>query len=168
MRLVVIIAFLFSLITNGQASQVILASSDHAQTFAYGEMIWHQLSTDPVSQVLTARITFSNLPYVGSHDPRVDEAFDFRFPGTQVDRRTQRIFVRDRHGKAITVATFHGNPTTGWVDLTPEAKVYLLKESGRVAAVLTATSDPRSGMRWIQKNDNWSLQNLIARLFCTR
>ena len=59
---------------------------------------------------------------------------------------------------------FRGNPTNGWVDLTAEGKIYLVKESGRVTALLTATSRPRPGMRWIQIDDNWSLQNLVAKL----
>lgn len=58
-----------------------------------------------------------------------------------------------------------GEATCGWIDLAPGAKIYLLKESGHVTAILTATDQPRAGMRWIQMDDNWSLQNLLAELF---
>jgi hypothetical protein len=126
-------------------------------------MIWHQLSVDPDTQTLTARITFSNQPYDG--EGRIDEPFDFRFSGTQVDRSGGIIFVHDRKGKNIPVARFRGTPECGSAELTSGAKLYLLKESGSVTALLTATSEPRPGMRWIQMNDNWSLQNLIRR-FC--
>jgi hypothetical protein len=47
----------------------------------------------------------------------------------------------------------------------PGAKIYLLKESGRVTAHLTATDFPRSGLRWIEMNDNSSPQNLLVGLF---
>ena len=158
-------AILFGAMPVAHGGEAVLASPDHAQTFAFGEMIWHQLSVDPGTHALATRITFSNLPYAGGTEPRVDEAFDFRFPGTHADAATRTIFVRDRRGKQITVARFRGDPTNGWVDLTSEAKIYLLKKSGRVTAILTATSEPRPGMRWIQMDDNWSLQNLLAGLW---
>jgi hypothetical protein len=63
------------------------------------------------------------------------------------------------------VALFHGEPTCGWIELAPGSKIYLLKESGHVTAILTATDRPRAGMRWVQMDDNWSLQNLVAELF---
>ena len=144
-----------------RGSGVLVTSPDQARTFAYGEMVWHQLFVDPGSQNLFARITFSNLPYSGNPESRVDEPFDFRFPRTRADLATRKIFARDRHGNEITVASFCGDPTNGWVELTPQAKIYLLKQSGRVTAVLTATTKPRPGMRWIQMDDNCSLQNLL-------
>jgi hypothetical protein len=148
--------------TSLHGGEVVLTSPDHARTFAFGEMVCHQLYVDPTNRELAARITFSNLPYAGDREPRVDEPFNFRFPGTHVDLATRTIVVRARHGRQITVARFQGDPTNGRVDLEPGAKVYLLKESGHVTAVLTATNEPRAGMRWIQMDDNCSLQNLLA------
>jgi hypothetical protein len=52
-----------------------------------------------------------------------------------------------------------------WIKLAPNAKIYLLKESGRVTATLTATSYPRGGERWIELDNNYSLQNLLCALF---
>jgi len=37
-----------------------------------------------------------------------------------------------------------------------------VKRSGHVAAVLNTTAQPRAGARWVQIDDNWSLQNLLA------
>jgi len=162
MRTALLLAIVFGTVTSVSAHEMVLTSPDHARTFAYGEMLWHQLYVDSTSHELAARITFSNLPYADNREPRVDEPFDFRFPGTHVDPATRTIFVRDRRGKQITVARYQGDPTNGWVDLEPGAKVYLLKESGHVTAVLTATDTPRPGMRWIQMDDNYSLQNLLA------
>jgi hypothetical protein len=146
-------------------SEIIITSPDHARTFAYGEMVWHQLYVNPTTHVLGARVTLSNLPYVGDNEPRVDEPFDFRFPGVHVDPAKRALFARARRGNQITVALFHGEPRCGWIDLAPGAKIYLLKESGHVTAILTATDQPRAGMPWIQVDDNWSLQNLLAELF---
>jgi hypothetical protein len=146
-------------------SEIVIRSPDHARTFAYGEMVWHQLYVDPTTRVLGARVTLSNFSYVGDNEPRVDEPFDFRFPGVHVDPTKRALFARARRGNQITVASIHGEPTCGWIDLAPGAKIYLLKESGHVTAILTATDRPRAGMRWVQMDDNWSLQNLVAELF---
>jgi len=164
MRVAILLAVLFAANASALADAISITSPDHPQTFTYGEMIWHQLY-ERTSGELAVRITFSNLPYAGNGEPRVDEPFDFRFPGTHVDLATRTIFVRARHGRQITVARFQGGPTNGRVDLEPGAKIYLLKESGHVTAVLTATNEPRPGMRWIQLDDNYSLQNLLARLW---
>jgi hypothetical protein len=148
----------------------LVSSPEHPLTFAYGEMIWHQLFVDPDTGTLAARITFSNLPYADSAEPRQNEAFNFHFPDTRIDRVTGTVFLRDRDHRnriQIPVATFHGDPTNGYGDLTAGTKIYLIKNSGRLTVLLTATAKPRSGMRWIQMDDNWSLRNLFASL-CDR
>ena len=145
--------------------EIVITSPDHARTFAYGEMIGHQLYVDPADGVLTARITFSNLPYVSDNDPRSDESFDFRFPGVRADRNNHALLARARHGAQTAVARIQGGSPCRSVDLAVGAKIYLLKESGRVTAILSVTDRPRSGLRWIQIDDNWSLQNLLVGLF---
>ena len=65
----------------------------------------------------------------------------------------------------IPVARFRGDPFCSWVDLAPGAKIYLLKQSGRVTAILTATDHPRAGSQWIETDDNFSLQNILIALF---
>jgi hypothetical protein len=165
MKVAGLVAMAVGSISSAFGGQIAITSPDHACTFAYGEMIWHQLGVGPTNHVFTARITFSNLPYVSDCEPRVDEAFDFRFPGVYVDPANHSLFAYARHCERITVARFRGDCAYGWVDLTANAKMYLLKESGRVTAVLTATDHPRAGMRWIQMDDNWSLQNLLAEFF---
>ena len=147
------------------AGGISITSPDHPQTFTYGEMIWHQLYLGRTSRELAARITFSNLPYVADDTPRRDEPFDFRFPGAQFDSTGRVFLARSGHGEPIQVARFHSDPSFGWIDLAPGAKIYLIKESGRVTALLTATNYPRGGMRWIQMDSNFSLQNLLVALF---
>ena len=145
--------------------EIVITSPDHARTFAYGEMIWQQLYVDPTNGILTARITFSNLPYVSDDNPRSDESFDFRFPGIRADRINRVLSARTRHGEQIAVGRIQGGSTCESVDLAAGARIYLLKESGHVTAVLSATDRPRSGLRWIQMDDNWSLQNLLVGFF---
>ena len=165
MKPALLLAIIVSSISSVFGGEIVITSPDHARTFAYGEMIWRQLYVDPASGVLTARITFSNLPYVSGSDPRSDESFNFRFPGVRADRTNQALFARARHGEQIAVAQIRGSSPGGSVELAAGAKIYLLKESGRVTAVLTATDRPRPGLRWIQMDDNWSLQNLLADFF---
>ena len=165
MKPAVLLAIILGSIAPVFGGELVITSPDHARTFAYGEMIWRQLYFESTNGVLIARITFSNLPYVSDNDLRSDEPFDFRFPGVQIDRANHALLARASHGEQIAVARIQGGSTCASVELTAGAKIYLLKESGRVTAVLTATDHPRSGLRWIQRDDNWSLQNLLAGVF---
>ena len=165
MRVAILLAAIFTMSASVMAGAITITSPDHAQTFAYGEMIWRQLYLGRTAGELAARITFSNLPYASSGEPRRDEPFDFRFPGIQFDSARRVFFARSRHGELIPVARFRDVPACGWVDLAPGAKIYLLKESGRVTATLTATSYPRAGIRWVETDNNFSLQNLLIALF---
>ena len=165
MKPAVLLAIVFCSIAPLFGGEIVITSPDHARTFAYGEMIWRQLYIDKTNGVLTARIAFSNLPYVSDDNPRSDESFDFRFPGVQADRINHVLWARTRHGEQMAVAQIPRGSTCGSVDLAAGAKIYLLKESGRVTAVLTASERPRPGLRWIQMDDNWSLQNLLVGFF---
>jgi len=161
-------AIFFAAILTGSASAmagaVRITSPDHAQTFSYGEVIWHQLYLNAAGE-LAVRITFSNLPYVGDDTPRSDEPFDFRFPSVRFDSARRVFFVNGRQGELIPVARFREGPASGWIDLARGTKIYLVKESGRVTATLTATDYPRAGVRWIELDNNFSLQNLLIALF---
>ena len=163
MRVAILLAVLFVARASALAGGISIISPNHPQTFTYGEMIWHQLYQG-TSGELTARITFSNRPYVGDDTPRMDEPFDFRFPGVQVDSARGIFFAKSRHGELIPAARIRQFPSC-WIDLSPGAKIYLLKDRGRVTATLTATDFPRGGIRWIQMDNNFSLDNLLVSLF---
>jgi hypothetical protein len=165
MRAAIFLATFFAATVSAIANATSILSPDHHQTFAYGEMLSHRLYLERSSGELTVRITFSNLPYADDNEPPRDESFDFRFPGIRFDATRRAFFVTDRHGESIQVARFRGDPFCSWVDLAPGAKIYLLKESGRVTAILTATDHPRAGSQWIETDDNWSLQNILIALF---
>jgi hypothetical protein len=165
MRAAIFLATLFGAGISAIAGTSTIISPDHHQTFAYGEMLSHQLYLARAGGELAARITFSNMPYNGDDEPRTDESFDFRFPGIKFDSRQRTFFVSDRGGQTIPVARFRGGSLCSWVDLAPGAKIYLLKESGRVTAILTATDRARPGSQWIETDDNWSLQNILIALF---
>ncbi len=165
MRVVILLALIFIASASAMAGVATITSPDHPQTFAYGEMIWHELYVGRNSSELAARITFSNLPYAGDNETRRDESFDFRFPGVQLNPSRRTFFARNGHRELIPVARFREDPVCRWIDLAPNAKMYLLKESGRVTATLTTTNYPRVGSRWIEMNNNFSLQNLLTGLF---
>ena len=165
MRAAIFLAILFAASGSAIAGATSITSPDHAQTFAYGQMIWRQLYLDRSAGELMARITFSNLPYNDENEPLRDEAFDFRFPGVQFDSARRTFFAKNRRGELIPVARLRQGLACGSVDLAPGAKMYLLKESGRVTATLTATDYPRGGTRWIEMDNNFSLQNLLVALF---
>jgi hypothetical protein len=161
MRIAILLVVLFAANASAVAGAVSITSPDRPQTFTYGEMIWHQLY-QRASGELAARITFSNRPYVGDDTPRTDEPFDFHFPGVQVDSARGIFFATSGHGELIPVARIR---QFGWIDLSRGAKIYLLKDRGRVTATLTATDFPRGGIRWIEMDNNFSLQNLLVALF---
>lgn len=165
MRAAIFLAILFAASSSAIAGATSITSPDHAQTFTYGQMIWRQLYLERTAGELAARITFSNLPYADGDAPRRDEAFDFRFPGVQFDSARHTFFARSGHGELIPVARLRQGLGCGSVDLAPGAKMYLLKESGRVTATLTATDYPRGGMRWIELDNNLSLQNVLIAVF---
>jgi len=165
MRVAIFLASLFAVSVSAIASTSTVISPDHHQTFAYGEMLSHQLYLARARGELAARITFSNTPYNGDDEPRTDESFDFHFPGIKFDSTRRTFFVSDRGGQMIPVARFRDGLFFGWIDLAPGAKIYLHKESGRVTAILTATDRPRAGSQWIETDNNWSLQNLLIALF---
>jgi hypothetical protein len=165
MRVAIFLATLFAASGSAMADAICITSPNHPQTFTYGAVIWHELYLQCTARELTARITFSNVPYAGDDEPRRDESFDFRFPGVQFDSARRAFFVNSRHGERIPVARFRKDPSFGWIDLDAGAKIYLLKESGRVTATLTATSYPRAGIRWVETDNNFSLQNILIALF---
>jgi hypothetical protein len=165
MRIAIALAAAFITSLTAMADGVSVTSPDHARTYAYGAVTWHQLYLEQARGELAARITFSNWPYADANQPRTDEPFDFRFPGVRVDFARQAFVVTGRRGEFIPVAWFRGDPGCGSIKLAPNAKIYLLKESGRVTATLTATSYPRGGVRWIELDNNYSLQNLLCALF---
>ena len=148
MRCAILLGIVLTATASAFAGAISVTSPDHAKTFAYGETIWRQLYLDRTRGELAARITFSNLPYACSNEPRTDEPFDFRFPGIRFDSANRTFFATGRHREQIPVARLRGDPACGWTDLLPGAKIYLLKRSGRVTAILTATDYPRRGLRW--------------------
>jgi hypothetical protein len=165
MRIAIVLAATLVTTASAMDDAVSVTSPDHARTYAYGAVTWHQLYLERTGGELAVRITFSNFPFADANEPRTDEPFDFRFPGTRVDFARHAFVTAGRRGELIPVAWFRGDPSCGWIKLAPNAKMYLLKESGRVTATLTATSYARGGERWIELDNNYSLQNLLCALF---
>jgi hypothetical protein len=150
-------------ISTARGQSIEIVSPKHAYTFAYGDAILHQIERDRVTNEMIARVTFSSYPYAGDQEFRRDEMFDFVFPGLHFDATENEFFARTSHlGVRIPIAALYPNfPYPGY-ELEPTAKIFLVKRSGRVTAVLNATAQPRDGARWVQIDDNRSLQNLLA------
>ena len=165
MRIAITLAVTLITTASAMADAVSVTSPNHARTYAYGAVTWHQLYLERTRGELAARITFSNYPFADANEPRTDQPFDFQFPGIHVDLAQHAFVATGRRGESIPVAWFRGDPSCGWIKLAPNAKIYLLKESGRVTATVTATSYPRDGERWIELNNNYSLQSLLCALF---
>jgi hypothetical protein len=165
MRIAITLAVTLITTALAMADAVSVTSPNHARTYAYGAVTWRQLYLERTRGELAARITFSNYPFADANEPRTDQPFDFRFPGIRVDLARHAFVATGRRGESIPVAWFRGDPSCGWIKLAPNAKIYLLKESGRVTATVTATSYPRGGERWIELDNNYSLQNLLYALF---
>jgi hypothetical protein len=160
-----LLSFLLSVasIVPALASEIRLVSPDHARTYVFGEVVAHQLFVD--GNVLAARITFSNVSYSTKSEPRRDEAFDFRFLGTRLDPAARTFYLSSRRKSKVAVAVTR----PGWLDeavaLSPGTKIYVLKESGRVTVVLSATPEPRAGLRWVEVNRAPSLHSYLCMFF---
>jgi hypothetical protein len=165
MRFAILPATILTMSASVIADTISITSPNQPQTYSYGSMISHQLYLDHTAGELVAQITFSNSPYYDDDQPRRDESFDFHFPGIQFDSAQHMFLARSGHGKLIAVARYREGLACGWVDLAPGAKVYLVKENGRVTATITATDHPRVGTRWVQMDNNFSLQNILVALF---
>lgn len=145
---------------HGQSLEIV--SPNHAYTFAYGDPIFHQIERDHSTNEMIARVTFSNYPYAGDREPRCDETFNFTFPGLHFDAERNEFVARTHLRVRIPIAALRPNFPYAGYKLEPNAKIFLIKRSGRVTAVLNAMAQPRDGGRWVQIDDNWSLQNLLA------
>jgi len=147
-------------ISHGQGIEIV--SPTHAYTYAYGDAFLHQIERDPFTNQMIARVTFSNYPFADDSEPRRDEMFDFVFPGLRFDAARNEFFAYTRRRTRIPIAALHPNFPYAGYKLEPTAKIFLINRSGHAKAVLNATAQPRGGSRWVQIDDNWSLQNLLA------
>src|SRR6267154_2085646 len=81
MRIVIALAATLITSASAMADAVSVTSPDHARTYAYGAVTWHQFYLERTRGELAARITFSNFPFADANEPRTDQPFEFRFPG---------------------------------------------------------------------------------------
>ena len=162
MKLLLGLVLLAFAVPTARGQSIEIVSPKQAFTFAYGDAISRQIERDHLTNEMIARVTFSNYPYAGDREPRCDEMFDFVFPGLQFDATRNEFFARTPQRPRIPIAALHPNFPYPSYKLEPTAKIFLVKRSGHVAAVLNTTAQPRAGASWVQIDDNWSLQNLLA------
>ena len=133
------------------ADSVAIRSPQTAQTHADSSILWHQLRWLPGSQTLVASITFSNLNYVSTDEPRDDERFDFSLPGVKFDSKDETFYVAGAHGERIPVAAMQRDLIGYSIKVLPGAQVDVFKRSGSVHVTLVAGNSPLSGGRWMEK-----------------
>src|SRR5258708_30713208 len=150
--------FVFA-IARAHGQSVEIVSPNNAYTFAYGDAISHQIQRDHFTNEMIARVTFSNYPYAGDHEPRRDETFDFVFPGLRFDAARNEFVARTGHRVRIPIATLPPNFPYAGYKLEPTAQVFLIKHSGRVTAELNATTQPKGRDGWFKLTDNCALHN---------
>jgi hypothetical protein len=148
-----------------RAKQIEITGPDHVYTFAYGAVFSHQVERKPFTNQLIANVTFSNYPYAGDRQPRCDETFDFRFLGLRFDAAHQIFFARTGRNEWTPVAKWRPSLLYGGYELASGARIFLLKRSGHVTAVLSVGTQPRDGARWVENDNNLSLQNLLPGCF---
>ena len=130
MRIAIALAATLITSVSAMADAVSVTSPNHARTYAYGAVTWHQLYLERTRGELGARITFSNFPFADANEPRTDQPFDFRFPGIHVDLARHAFVATGRRGESIPVAWFRGDPSCGWIELAPNAKIYCSRRAG--------------------------------------
>jgi len=113
---------------------------------------------------LAAQITFSNVPYAGDDEPRRDESFDFHFPGVQFDSTRRTFFVNGHHGERIPVARFRKDPSFGWMIWFGCEDLFAKRKRSRHCH-FDGHQLPARRIRWVETDNNFSLQNLLIALF---
>jgi hypothetical protein len=157
-----LLALLALAVPGAYGQNLEIVSPNHAYTFTYGDAILHQIERDHSTNEMIARVTFSNYPYAGDREARRDETFDFVFPGLHFDAARNEFVAPTRHQVRVPIAALFPNFPYAGYKLEPNAQIFLIKRSGHVTAVLNATAQPQRGGRWVQIDDNWSVQNLLA------
>lgn len=163
MRAILLLSFFMCVHAGYGVPSALIISPDTAQTFSYSHIVDHSLRWDSNARALTASITFSNVNYVSDRERLVDETFDFTFQHVRFDERTRTYHARTAAGEMVPVATSRkgpcGDTITPWVG----ARFHIFKRSGRARIVLVVDINAAFDRHWIEHNDGFFLQNLIAR-----
>ena len=103
------LALLALAVPGAYGQSVEIVSPIEATTLLIARRISHQIERDHFTNEMIARVTFSNYPYAGDHEPRRDETFDFVFPGLRFDAARNEFVARTRHHVPIPIAALHLN-----------------------------------------------------------
>ena len=63
MRIAIMLVATLITTASAMADAISIVSPNHARTYAYGAVTWHQLYLERTRGELAARITFSNWPF---------------------------------------------------------------------------------------------------------
>jgi len=147
-----------------RADNVEIVSPDTAQTYSFSRIAHKELIWDEDKNMLTAVITFTNVPYADKDQPKVEEFFSFKFPGVTYHKKSRTFFALNEDKKKVPVAVWKEGLISDWIEPVEKAQIFVLKRSGKVEVILAATTEKLrddSGPRWVERSEGWSLQNLL-------
>lgn len=144
------------------AESLEIVSPSHAYTFAHGDAVSHQIEHDQFTNEMIARVTFSNYPFGRRLRPSARRSVRFRFSRSAFRCDTKGIFRARVGSHAASNCGIASEFSVCRLQARADREIFLVKRSGHVTAVLKAAAQPVGGARWLQVDDNWSLQNLLA------
>ena len=106
---------------------------------------------------LTATITFSNVNYVSSIEPRDDEERTFALPDVKYDA-ARGVFSKN----GIAVATMKQGLFGKQINLAPGAKIMALDNHGMISLMLVASNERITGDHWVRVEETPELQRMFA------
>ncbi len=134
-----------SLVAMDEGPPISITSPDQGTTFAYGEIKNHELIWNKNTQMLSARVTFTDAQFnVGQPN---DDIHFFRLPGITFDPAKGIFYAMSAKGVAIPVAFMKKTLFFKTVQATANANVRIIRERGQVTVILEAISPDDPSLR---------------------
>ena len=134
-------------LTNVQAAEKVIESPQQPSTLSFYTLDNDHLRALPDGE-LAASVTFSNVDYVSTLEPRDDERYDFVFPGVSYDPANGSYFVREGRER-IPVATVSKGLIGSRIKLAPGARIIVKVKDGRADVALDANDHPVGRPHWV-------------------
>ncbi len=133
------------LIAMEEGPPISITSPDQATTFAYGEIKNHQLIWNKNTQMLSARVTFTDQQQ-NLGQPNEDTHF-FRLPGVTFDPVKGLFYATSAKGVVIPVAFIKKTLFIKTIEVLANANVRIIRERGSVTVILEAISPDDPSLR---------------------
>ncbi len=146
---------------GGMGSSVwagVVRSPDVGHVEALDRMTQHVLRWIPSERALVASVTFSNVDFVSRVEARRDVTVNFYLPGVRLEPGSGTFY--DPQG--VPVAMLHRQLFGSQIRLLPGAKIWVADREGTLHLALTATDEPRPGLRWVETHEVELLPNAFG------